>query len=136
MSNTVKTTKSDEMLKSLAAQIASQGVGIFFQMKEEARKEEVYRIETVDQLMVRIEDLEQALSEKQDILVQRNKRIADLEGSLKKASGDCERYHDWWNEEFTECSKLKKRINELESKVPVDSVEESDTEEEKEAVNG
>lgn len=37
MSNTVKTTKSDEMLKSYVAQIASQGVAIIMQCKREAQ---------------------------------------------------------------------------------------------------
>jgi septal ring factor EnvC (AmiA/AmiB activator) len=37
MGNTVKTNRSDEMLKSLVAQIASQSVAIFLQQKMEAQ---------------------------------------------------------------------------------------------------
>lgn len=37
MSNTVKTNRSDEMLKSLVAQIASQSVAIIMQCKREAQ---------------------------------------------------------------------------------------------------
>jgi len=37
MSNTVKTSRSDEMLKSLVAQIASQSVAIIMQCKREAQ---------------------------------------------------------------------------------------------------
>ena len=37
MSNTVKTNRSDEMLKSLVAQIASQTVAIILQQKREAQ---------------------------------------------------------------------------------------------------
>jgi hypothetical protein len=134
MSNTVKTTKSDEMLKSLAAQIASQSVGIFFQMKEEARHEEIIRIETVDSLMVRIEDLEQELAEKDSLLTDRNNMVADLKKKVESTSQENARMEKWWHDELCINRELRNEIEKLREKVPVEALDEM--EEEKEVVNG
>lgn len=132
MSNTVNTIKSDEMLKSLAAQIASQGVAIFLQQKQEAREEEIYHVELVDELKVRIEDLEQELAEKDSLLADRNNMVADLKQKVESTSQENARMEKWWYEELNLNRELREEIETLREKVTVDSVEESDTEKEKE----
>ena len=130
MSNTVKTTKSDEMLKSLAAQFASQSMAIFLQQKQEAREEEIYHVELVDELKVRIEDLEQALAEKDEELgqmaIQDNKRAEAMRALVKER----DEFKSWWSRQLDINSDLRKEIMTLQEKVTIDSVEE------KEAVNG
>lgn len=137
MSNTVQPIiKSDEMFKSLAAQIASQSVGIFLQQKQESREEEIVHFETVDELRLCIENLEQELAEKEGLLDDSVEKVADLSKRLQVASEERDRLQKWWHEELSLNRELREEIETLWEKVPVDSVEESDTEEEKEAVNG
>lgn len=130
MSNTVKTIKSDEMLKSLAAQIASQSMAIFLQQKQEAREEEIYHVELVDELKVRIEDLEQALAEKDEELgqmaIQDNKHAEAMRALVKER----DEFKSWWSRQLDINSGLRKEIMTLQEKVTIESVEE------KEAVNG
>ena len=55
MSNTVKTNRSDEMLKSLVAQIASQSVAIIMQCKREAQDARPSDAET-DEYLAELEE--------------------------------------------------------------------------------
>jgi len=122
--------KSDEMLKSLAAQFASQSMAIFLQQKQEAREEEIYHVELVDELKVRIEDLEQALAEKDEELEQMKLRDEKRSTAMQVIAKERDEFKSWWSRQLDTNNDLRKEIGALREKVTIGSVEE------KEVVNG
>lgn len=116
--------KSDEMLKSLAAQIASQSMAIFLQQKQEAREEEIYHVEMVDELKVRIEDLEQALAEKDEELGQIRLDNEKRSKAMQVIAKERDEFKSWWSRQLDNNNDLRKEIEVLQEKVAIESVEE------------
>ena len=100
MNNTVKTSKSDEMLKSLAAHVASQGLAIFLQQKQEYWNMETVDFETIDDLRTRLEDMES------------NNHV--LEEEIVALTEERDRFKSWWQQAIRETNDLQKLLKKLE----------------------
>jgi len=117
MSNTVKTNRSDEMLKSYVAQIASQGVAIFLQQKQEAKEQEVGHFEVYDELQTRLEDMEanyRSLEEvKNNLQSELKERLYELQAVKEDYKSVCEERDEvkrWWHRQLTENRELKEEL--------------------------
>lgn len=109
--------KSDEMLKSYVAQIASQGVAIFLQQKQEAREQEVGHFEVYDELQTRLEDMEanyRSLEEvKNNLQSELKERLYEIEKlnrfyeSVREERDECKK---WWHRQLTENRELKEEL--------------------------
>lgn len=117
MSNTVKTNRSDEMLKSYVAQIASQGVAIFLQQKQEAREQEVGHFEVYDELQTRLEDMEanyRSLEEvKNNLQTELKERLYELQAVKQDYKSVCDERDEvkhWWHRQLTENRELKEEL--------------------------
>lgn len=84
--------KSDEMLKSYVAQIASQGVAMFLQQRQENEVERLDHAETENELRSRIQWLTDKCEEFEAEIDNQNEHyssLKELNANLKK---DCDRY--------------------------------------------
>lgn len=115
--------KSDEMLKSYVAQIASQGVAIFLQQKQEAREQEVGHFEVYDELQTRLEDMEANYRSLEEV---KN----NLQTELQERLYELQAVKEGWHRQLDTNNDLRKEIGALREKVTIGSVEE------KEVVNG
>ena len=109
--------KSDEMLKSYVAQIASQGVAIFLQQKQEAREQEVGHFEVYDELQTRLEDMEanyRSLEEvKNNLQTELKERLYELQAvkeDYKSVCNECNEVKRWWHRQLTENRDLKEEL--------------------------
>jgi len=87
------------MLKSLAAQVASQGLAIFLQQKQECRDMEVIDFETIDDLRTRLEDMES------------NNHV--LEEEIVALKEERDQFETWWRQGLHEINDLRKQVKEL-----------------------
>ena len=91
MSNTVKTNRSDEMLKSLVAQIASQSVAIIMQCKREAQDARPSDAETDEYLAELEEELRLKIAECQVLeakLADSERRRIAISNTLSASAGE------------------------------------------------
>jgi peptidoglycan hydrolase CwlO-like protein len=100
-------SKSDEMMKSLTAQLASQATAIYMQTKSEMREMESQLSAEIDWLKMQVEDLEEA----RDYLQNENERERETSEKLRKeleeARDSLETYKKWWLEAEGKISQLK-----------------------------
>lgn len=114
--------KSDEMLKSYVAQIASQGVAIFLQQKQEAKEQEVGHFEVYDKLQTRLEDMEanyRSLEEvKNNLQTELKERLYELQAvkeDYKSVREERDEVKRWWHRQLTENRELKEELRALQS---------------------
>lgn len=129
MSNTVQPIKSDEMLKSLAAQLASQSVAIFLQQKQEREHEELIHFETLDDLRNEIEDQRQAIDEKDKALAETSRVLTSLKFKTEATTLERDRFKTYWQEQLDINRNLKRELEELRANQPVGTAVEADTNE-------
>lgn len=102
--------KSDDMLKSLAAQFASQGVGIYQQMKAEHQEQLYHYKGTVRELKESNKSLERRLESWNAEIKEIKKENRDLKEQLTGLEKDLINTRRWWLES-------EKRRKELEGEV-------------------
>ncbi|MEA5033376.1 MAG: hypothetical protein VB025_14605 [Sphaerochaeta sp.] len=125
MSNTVQPIKSDEMLKSLAAQLASQSVAIFLQQKQEREHEELIHFETLDELRNELEDQRQAISEKDKALAETSRVLTSLKFKAEATTLERDRFKTYWQEQLDINRNLKRELEELRANQPVGTATEA-----------
>lgn len=94
-----KEPKSEQMVKSMVAQLAGQAVSIFLQSKEEQRESEAEYAQGLDWLKMEKEDLQE--------------RIEFLETKLKEETESKEVYQRFWHECLESRDRLRDQIKKL-----------------------
>lgn len=110
--------KSDEMLKSYVAQIASQGVAIFLQQRQEAEDERIDHAETENELWSRIQWLTDKCEEFEATIDEQNESYASLKELHANVAKDRDKYQQWFYRSLSDADKLKKELAELKEKHP------------------
>lgn len=91
--------KSEQMIKSLMAQMGSQAMGIFLQTKAEQREMEANFAQEIDWLKMENEDLQE--------------KIVFLEAELKEEKESKENYQKFWHECLESRDRLRDQIKKL-----------------------
>ena len=103
--------KSDEMARSLMAQLASQAMGIILQTRQEMKEQEIQFHEEADWLRMRVEDLEQELFAANAELENEKAEKAELGKRLKAVEGEKEQFCDWWLQQSRKVTDLKAELD-------------------------
>jgi len=107
------TMKSDEMAKSLMAQLASQTMGIILQSRQEMKEQEIQFHEETDWLRMRVEDLDEELFAANAELENEKAEKAELEQRLKTVEKEKEQFLDWWLKESRKVTDLKAELDSI-----------------------
>lgn len=107
------TMKSDEMAKSLMAQLASQTMGIILQSKQEMKEQEVQFHEETDWLRMRVEDLDEELFAVNAELENEKAEKVELEKKFKALEKEKEQFFDWWLKESRKVTDLKAELDSI-----------------------
>ncbi len=126
MSNTVQPIKSDEMFKSLAAQVASQSVAIFLQQKQEREHEELIHFESLDELRNEIEELKQELVEKDRALGETSRVLTSIKFKAEAITLERDRMKKSWQEQLEVNRVLKRELEALRANQPIGTAMEAE----------
>jgi len=110
--------KSDDMIKSMVAQIASQGMGIFLQSRQEEH-EGIEELRT-DLMEARdyINSLEDKIDEMRKDIDEKVQQVTDIEVKLQAAERDNKNLNKWWMELMNENARLKRVLKDEPNEEP------------------